>query len=102
MANRIQRWAITLSAYDFEIKFSKTEDFGHADVLSHLIAEQKSEHDEMVIAEVTINRLFVQQVDAKLPVTFAEVVESTEEDQVLPSVFQYVSSGWPYSRWQHF
>jgi transposase InsO family protein len=95
VANRIQRWAITLSAYDFEIKFTKTEDFGHADVLSRLIAEQKSEHDDLVIAEVTINRLFVQQVDATLPVTFAEIVEATEEDQVLPSVIQYVSSGWP-------
>jgi len=41
-ANRLQRWAIQLLAYDFEISFVNTKSFGYADVLSRLINKNNS------------------------------------------------------------
>ena len=96
VANRIQRWAIKLMAYDFQIEHVKTDDFGHADVLSRLIAEQRQDNnEEMVIAEIKIDDLTIALVDAVLPVSFKEIVAATEEDQVLPIVMDYVRNGWP-------
>lgn len=81
VANRIQRWAITLMAYDFELHYTRTDEFGHADVLSRLIADQRSgAEDELVIAEVRISSLFVDQVNASFPVSFQEIVRATEDE----------------------
>ncbi|XP_055633658.1 uncharacterized protein K02A2.6-like [Toxorhynchites rutilus septentrionalis] len=36
-ANRLQRWALTLLLYDFDIHYVSTDALGHADILSRLI-----------------------------------------------------------------
>ena len=36
-ANRLQRFALTILAYDFSIEYVRTDDFGNADLLSRLI-----------------------------------------------------------------
>lgn len=96
VANRIQRWAIILMAYDFEMQYIRTEDFGHADILSRLIADHRTgADDELVIAEVQICQLFVNLVDSALPVSFKHIVAATEDDQILPAVMNYVRNGWP-------
>lgn len=49
--SQLQRWALTLNCYDFQIEYVKTTNFGQADVLSRLILEfKKTEEDEVVIA----------------------------------------------------
>jgi len=55
-ANRLQRWALQLLAYDFENTFEyvKTSEFGHADVLSRLINEHHRPEEDFVIASITI------------------------------------------------
>lgn len=99
VANRIRRWAITLMAYNFSIHHIRTEDFGHADVLSRLIAEQREDQQEdMVVAEVRINQLFVKQIETAMPVSFADIERETKMDQVLPIVMKYVNNGWPAPR----
>ena len=40
-ANRLQRWALTLLAYDFKIEYCRTTSFGQADTLSRLIGPHK-------------------------------------------------------------
>jgi len=52
-ANRLQRWALQLLTYDFQIQYIKTTEFGHADILSRLINQQyKPEEKETVIASI--------------------------------------------------
>lgn len=51
-ANRLQRWALIMLAYDFSIEYKKTSEFGYADALSRLINDQRSlvPDEELVIA----------------------------------------------------
>ncbi|VDP41589.1 unnamed protein product [Schistosoma margrebowiei] len=39
-ANRLQRWALALLGYDFEIPYRRTQQFGQANALSRLISDQ--------------------------------------------------------------
>ncbi|XP_055622692.1 uncharacterized protein K02A2.6-like [Toxorhynchites rutilus septentrionalis] len=51
-ANRLQRWALTLMLYDFDVQFVRTEEFGHADLLSRLMKCHATADEEYVIASV--------------------------------------------------
>jgi len=55
-ANRLQRWALQLLAYDFEIEYVKTSEFGHVDVLSCLINEHHRPEKDFVIAFITMEK----------------------------------------------
>lgn len=97
-ANRLQRWALTLMAYDYEIQFIRTEDFGHADVLSRLIADRPPE--DFVVAfiqeEEIICSKFIESCE-EIPVKFAEIGRATGLDADLVLVRDYVQNGWPSS-----
>lgn len=97
-ANRLQRWAIILLGYDFEIKFIGTDDFGHADVLSRLIAEQPRSSEDMVIAQVTAEEersIIEQNLSAFSPFTFEAIRQATVDDETMQLISKYISSGWP-------
>ncbi|XP_055688348.1 uncharacterized protein K02A2.6-like [Lutzomyia longipalpis] len=101
-ANRLQRWALTLLNYDFEIKFISTDSFGHADVLSRLISATTLPLDEVVIAEIRLDeeqdRIVVQEASSKLPVNFNMIKRATQSSQSLQQVVNYIKGGWPASQ----
>lgn len=45
-ASRIQRWAVTLSMYDYEIEYRKGEKIPHADALSRLPIQGNTGNEE--------------------------------------------------------
>ena len=49
-ASRLQRYALTLLAYDFSIRYIDTKSFAYADFVSRLIAKQEIPDEEVVIA----------------------------------------------------
>ena len=97
-ANRLQRWALTLLGYDFEIQYRRTENFGQADALSRLISKYPTEEEDAVIAALSAEdhaeSCLVDAIRA-LPVTAAEIKRATMADPILLQVIQFVQSGWP-------
>ena len=87
-AARLQRWAIILAAYSYDIEYRPTHQHANADGLSRLPVEaETNDFDEASLFNVA-------QISA-LPVTSKEVELATKKDSVLSKVYRYTRSGWP-------
>uniref|UniRef100_A0A7I4XT76 RNA-directed DNA polymerase n=1 Tax=Haemonchus contortus TaxID=6289 RepID=A0A7I4XT76_HAECO len=96
-ANRLQRWRLTLRAYDFDIEYRSTTSFGQADALSRLISAQSPPEEDVIIATVArdVNAIFRDNVN-RLPVTAEDVARATAEDDCLRQVLDHVvHNNWP-------
>ena len=89
-ANRLQRWAIILMAYDYDISYVRTTEFGHADVLSRLIANRPD--DDFVVAAVREEDNY-----ADLFVSFQSIGRATESDEEMRRIRDLIINGWPLS-----
>ena len=86
-AARLQRWAILLSAYEYEIKYKSTHAHSNADGLSRLpLPMGKSPSGR---ADAVFN---IGQVHA-LPVSFQDIQLATRRDKTLGKVFNYTQHG---------
>ncbi|CAH8507909.1 unnamed protein product [Schistosoma rodhaini] len=97
-ANRLQRWAITLLAYDFRILYKSTEKFGQADVLSRLIANQKQESEDSIIATISLEEDIHQILQVAInatPLSAEDIRRYTQEDGGLKRIISYLEHGWP-------
>ena len=88
-AARLQRWALLLSAYQYDIIFKRTLEHGNADGLSRLplptiSAPSSSEPSIFNIGQIQ-----------SLPVTAAKVESVTRNDPVLSRVLRYTKVEWP-------
>ena len=87
-AARLQRWAIILAAYSYEIEYKPTQQHANADGLSRLPLEvTDNPMDE-------VNVFNIAQVEA-LPITAEQVATATKRDPLLSQVYRYTQSGWP-------
>ena len=89
-AARLQRWALFLSAYTYDIKYRSTSDHANADCLSRLPLPSVSTSTQ--VSDVFI----VKQIEA-LPVSATELRSMTRNDPLLSKVLQYTRKGWPSS-----
>jgi len=87
-AQRLQRWAIQLAAFDYEIKHVAAKDNVLADALSRLPLP------EMGPPESEVFRVEDQWLES-LPVASKDVRQATAKDSVLARVLEYTRSGWP-------
>ena len=90
-AARLQRWALLLSAYQYDIEFKPTQEHGNADGLSRLPLKTLT-LSEPPVSEATVFN--IAQVDS-LPVTVSQVEAATRSDPVLSRVLRYTRTGWP-------
>jgi len=88
-AARLQRWACTLSAYSYTIKFRPTQQHANADGLSRLPLGTRH-----AASLDNVQAFLVGQIQV-LPVTAEQVQTATRRDPVLGKVFCYVEAGWP-------
>ena len=87
---RVQRWALTLAMYNYQIAFKPTAVHSNADVLSRLpLPEAPS--DVPVPAELVL--LVEHLLDA--PVKAQEIRTWTRRDPLLSRVKQFIQNGWP-------
>uniref|UniRef100_A0AAV2K5K2 Gypsy retrotransposon integrase-like protein 1 n=1 Tax=Knipowitschia caucasica TaxID=637954 RepID=A0AAV2K5K2_KNICA len=84
---RIQRWAVTLRAYEYEIVYKPGKYHGNADALSRLPLPQPSTE------KVQEDRVLMME-DALL-VSATEVSQWTRKDPVLSRVRQFIQHSWP-------
>ena len=89
-AARLQRWAVLLSTFSYDIKFKSTHDHGNVDGLSRLpipkITQEGETHEVSLFNIAQINFL---------PVTATQVSKETQTDPCLSKILQYVKPGWP-------
>nr|AAW27509.1 SJCHGC07189 protein [Schistosoma japonicum] len=87
-----------LLAYDFKIRYKSTMTFGHADVLSRLIATQKFDNEDVVIATVSleddIHHILQTSIQAT-PLSAIDVKSTTRTDEELQTIIRYLLCGWP-------
>ena len=89
-AQRLQRWAITLAGFDYDLKYIPSKENCFADALSRLPLPEtgSSENPVFMVEENWLNNL---------PVSSKDVKEATRKDPVLSKVLEYLRSGWPSS-----
>lgn len=78
-AARLQRWAMILSAYNYEIVFKSTVAHANADALSRLPLPGTTPKEEGAEAVSVLN---IGQIQV-LPVTAAQLKNATRRDPVL-------------------
>ena len=90
---RVQRWAITLSAYSYTLQHRPGRE-NSADALSCLpLPYEEDETYDINCVPEEVNFLF-SLVD-QAPLSAKDIAKETQEDITLKAVFQCVSSGWP-------
>ena len=86
-ALRMQRWALILLAYTYDIVYRKSADHCNADGLSRLPWHQSD------VATETGIYYFSNTND--LPISSAEIAEHTGKDRILCQVREFILGGWP-------
>ncbi len=92
-AARLQRWALILSAYDFQIEYKPTKAHANADGLSRLPAASVSS-PSLETCRPDLEVFNMRQMEA-LPVTSEQLRTATRRDPVLSRVVNYTKRGWP-------
>ncbi|XP_055585260.1 uncharacterized protein K02A2.6-like [Uranotaenia lowii] len=99
-ANRLQRWALILLNYDFEIQYISTNEFGCADMLSRLIDSSIRPEEDYVIAAIALEEDMVSILQASIdavPVSFKALRDASSKCNTLKQVIRHINEGWPAS-----
>ena len=95
-AQRLQRWAITLMAYQFEIQYKPTSKHGNADGLSRIQFGFDPSFDRIEQQENAEISHTVQKAFDGLPLTSQQIRAKTLRDPALKTTTAYVEqTGWP-------
>jgi len=86
VAVRLQRWAILLSVYDYNICYKSIKNHSNADGPSGLPLPS-------TLPAQCVTTFNIVQVQS-LPVTFGDIQKATRLDTVLGKVYHYVQEGW--------
>ena len=87
---RIQRWALTLSMYEYTIKFKSGTTNGNADALSRLPLPDTPAETPMPSELV----LLLEHLSSG-PLTAVQIKTMTRKDPILSRVYMHMLQGWP-------
>ena len=91
---RIQRWALLLGSYDYNLQYKPGKDLGNADALSRLPSQvQPSDQDLPKPQEVVLSMDYVDNMNT--PLTCKQIALETSHDPLLSCVRNKVLLGWP-------
>ena len=87
---RIQRWALTLAAYEYTFRYRPGGNHGNADTMSHLPLQEES-----VSVPVPEEVVLLMEHLQDSPASVADIRKATSRHPVLSRVRQFVQCGWP-------
>ena len=94
-ANRLARWALMLSQYEYTIEYRKTAAHGNADSLSRLPVRPDDEFDKEEEEDNTHVVNAINTVSLQLKATDPELLaKESAKDPVISTVMRYVNNGW--------
>ncbi len=88
-AARLQRWALLLSSYTYDLEFRSTDHHSNVDVLSRLPLPGKVED------KISETKLYYSRQLSVLPITGHQIRKATERDPVLNNIYSYTLRGRP-------
>ena len=89
-SSRIQRWSLTLGAYDYTLKFRNTQNHANADALSRLpLAEAPAN------TKAPVETVLMMEMLNEGPIKPDQIRKWTRTDPVLSKVLTYTQYGWP-------
>ena len=92
-AARLQRYALFLSGFNYDIEYKSTKRHTNADGLSRLPAPSSFKDDD---DETDAEDIFHLMQIEKLPVTHAVIQRETKHDKTLSQVYEQVQNGWQF------
>ena len=94
-ANRLARWALWLSQFNYDIEYRRTEKHGNADALSRLPVDQDKNFCEKESADRDMV-CTIKTVSIQLNPSDSDILkQETAKDPVLSTVMRFVREGWP-------
>ena len=92
-SSRIQRWALTLSADYYSIRYKSGKDLSNADGLSRLPRPVTMTSDCLPCDLINL----LTHLSTTTSLSAFSIKELTDKDAVLSRVRRYIQSGWPVS-----
>ena len=89
-SGRIQRWALTLSNYEYTLEYTPGSRISHADCMSRL--PKPNAPDQVPVPQEVILALSIMD---ESPITSQQIEKWTSTDPVLSQVRRFVEQGWP-------
>ena len=95
-ANRLARWALMLSQYDYSIEYRRTSEHGNADALSRLPVGPDTDFDSEEEDADVDTVCTIRTISLQLNPTDQGVLEKeSAKDPVIANVIRYTREGWP-------
>jgi len=89
-STRLQRWALTLSAYNYTIKYKTGKQQSNADALSRFLLVGSPSSIPIPLETVTVMEHLLN-----ISLTAAKIKQQIEHDSILSKVKHYMKFGWP-------
>ena len=95
-ANRLARWALMLSQYEYSIEYRKTSDHGNADALSRLPAGPDTTFDDGEEEADVDTVCIINTISLQLnPLEPGVLAKESNKDSTISNVMRYTREGWP-------
>ena len=92
-AARLQRYALFLSGFNYDIEFISTKRHCNADAMSRLPLSSSNDEDDN---EPSAEDIFHISQIQYLPMTHAVIQRETKRDKILSQVYDQVQNGWQF------
>ena len=95
-ANRLARWALMLSQFDYNIEYRRTKDHANADVLSRFPTSDDPQFDREERDDDTRMVCAIEDINNRLSSTdHNSLARESSKDPVISNVIRFTREGWP-------